>query len=381
MALNLIRPSEPIPVNTIRVLYYGQPGSGKSSIAYTHKRPIIMDFDRGAHRSEFASLGTTARIDSWSDILQLTRETNNFADYDTIVIDTISKCLDYIMADCIARNPKSGNGRGALSMSGWGELAVTFKSWIHGLCQMGKDVVMIAQYVEEKDGDNVRKRPKVQGKQALALILEEADFVGFVHLNENKRTIGYRPTDDYFGKDSARLGTVVMDDFHLVPSFGANLLQQMKGAFARLTAEQAQVIETVTSWRDTINGFMTAAEFNAILPQIISMPDGAVKTQVSAILKARRESLHIGYSKETGLFTDPPAPATLPQSSTPAQVETSAHAPVEAPASNGSDPTLNGVATSATLPQTPAPVQAPATAQVPTPAQPPIQTPAPAMNF
>lgn len=387
MALNVFNQNESIPVNTLRVLYYGQPGAGKSSIGVTHSRPLVLDFDKGSHRSEFATLATRIQVDSWSDILELERATNNFAEYDTIVIDTISKCLDYIMADIIARNPKSSNGRGSLSMPGWGELAVAFKSWIHKVTNLGKDVVMIAQFVEEKDGDNVRKRPKVQGKQALSLILEEADFVGFVYLNENKRTIGFTPTDDYFGKDSARLGVVRMDDFHTNPNYGAELIVSMKSAFARMTEAQVKAIETVTAWRDTINGYTTASEFNAILQQILQMPEGTVKIQVSSVLKARRESLHIGYDKATGLFTDPPAAATAPPPATQPTDAPAQPAPTATPAPSGeatmpppavsmppvtSDPVMPPAAPATPAATTPAPAtEAPA----------PAQTPAPAMNF
>lgn len=364
MALTIIPPAGAIPVNTLRILYYGQPGTGKSSIGYTHRNPIVLDFDRGAHRSEFSSLGTKVRIDTWSDLDTLARETNNFDGYDTIVIDTISKCIDYLIADIIQKNPKSGNGRGSLSMSGWGELASAFKNWLMRLTTQGKDVVMIAQHVEEKEGDNTRKRPKAQGKQALALILEEADFVGYVHMNEGKRSIGFAPTDDYFGKDSARFGVTVMPDFHTVQTYGEDLIVKMKSALTRITAEKADIIGKVAEWRDTIDGFTTPDEFNAFLPAMQAMQDGPVKLQVQSLIKARRTALGIVWNNEARRFEiAPQEPTPAPQATAPApQVATPppASAPVEAPAPA---PAPEPAAAAVAAPEPAQTVAAPAVAQ------------------
>lgn len=370
MALNIIKPTESIPVDNIRVLFYGEPGAGKSSLGYTCKNPLVLDFDRGGHRTEFSSYGTTVRIDSWPDIMMLARETSNYAGYDTIVIDTISKCLDYLTAEIIRMNPKSGNGRGSLSMSGWGDLASAFKGWIHGLIVSGKDVVMIAQHVDEKDGDRIKKRPKAQGKQALALILEEADFLGYVHIIDGNRCIGFKPNEDYYGKDSARLGVVSIPDFHSNTKYSSELMYSMKDALRRITAEKSLIIEQVTVWHDTISGFTTAAEFNQVLPQIKDIPEGPVKQQVNSIVRSRRIDLNLGWDKENGVFTPPaPKPVTpVPQAQAPATAQVPAQAPPPVPApAEPVDPQQ-------------ASAEQPEPAQPASPVPPPAATPAPQAN-
>lgn len=299
MALTITKPGERIAVDTINVLIYGQPGSGKTSIAYTMPNPLILDFDKGAHRSMQATLGTTIRVDSWADVEQVMKM--DLTPFDTVIIDTVGRALDYAAAYIIEQNPKMGTAKGTLTMQGWGELKATFSAWSKRLNVMGKNIVMIAHAKEEKEGDAIRKRPDIQGS-SYGEVLKVADFVGYAYLNEaSRKVIGFAPTADYFGKDSAALGIVELQDFTTAPDYGAQLIGKMKAAFLDAADAHAATVDAVQEWRDTIAGWAAAEEVNAALPALKELSD-TVKVQVKKLVSDRVKALGLVLDKTTGIY-------------------------------------------------------------------------------
>lgn len=298
MALSIIPAGEAFIPSMIRVLVYGQPGLGKSSFGFTCKNAIVLDFDGGSHRSYVSTNATKVRIGEWSDLQALKAQTNNYDGFDTIVIDTVSKSLEYLTMHLTKMNPKNGNNAGGLSPNGWGALASAFGAWITELTATGCDVVMIAQEVEDKEGEQNRKRPKVQGKQALGIVLENADFVGYAHAYGDGFAIGFRPTPEYYAKDSAGLGLVRVPDYAVSKTFGGDLLDTMKTAFRDRAQSQVEAGNAVDTWSDTVDGWTTAEEFNAALPQLKELT-GAIKVQVSQMVRTRAKALGLTVDKDT----------------------------------------------------------------------------------
>ena len=70
-----------------RILVYAPPGTGKTTLAASAPRALIIDFDRGADQTSAARI---AGPSSWSDSLSLIRSISSDAhDYATLVIDTL----------------------------------------------------------------------------------------------------------------------------------------------------------------------------------------------------------------------------------------------------------------------------------------------------
>lgn len=296
MALHITKPGERVPVGAINVLIYGQPSTGKTSLCYTMDKPLVIDFDGGAHRSQQSHLGTTVRVDSWADVEQVMTEL--VPQYQTIIIDTVGSALDYIAAHIIATNPKMGTAKGTLTMQGWGDLKAVFSAWFKRLNVAGKDVVMIAHHREEKEGDATRKRPDIQGS-SYGLVMKQADFVGFAHLNEaSQRVIGFAPTADYFGKDSARLGIVQVANLDNEQAYGSELIQTMRDAFASAADAHQQALDAVMQWRDAVATWVEAADVNINLQRLKELPE-AVAVQVKPLVTAKIKELGLTFNKSS----------------------------------------------------------------------------------
>lgn len=324
MALKIIRTGDPVPVETLNVFLYGQPGTGKTSVGYSFARPLLLDFDNGAHRSRQHHKGTTVRIEGWGDVSDLMRS-DLIGEHDTIIVDTVGRALDYAGVWLVEQNPKLGTSRG-LSLQGYGELKGLFTNWVKALNTRGKTVVFIAHDREDKSGDEVLHRPDVTGG-SYAEVMKVADFVGFVHRHAGGVVLGFNPNGsvDYVAKDSARLGNVPVPDLDAVPDFGAQLLARMFEAFDTDNAEHRQRSELTERWGAIVANLETLDDVRDAQEMAGAELEGvaeSVRRAVGKILHERALALGLKYDRESRSYYDPnPKPEPLREHGFPADPE------------------------------------------------------------
>jgi hypothetical protein len=74
--MRIIKATDSIPVDHPVFMIFGQPGIGKSSLGYSCKDVLALDFDKGAHRA--ANRRDTLVIDTWKDIEDLMASPRNW---------------------------------------------------------------------------------------------------------------------------------------------------------------------------------------------------------------------------------------------------------------------------------------------------------------
>jgi hypothetical protein len=197
--MRIIKAVDAIPVEHPVFLIFGQPGICKSSLGYSTKDPLLLDFDKGAHRA--ANRRDSLVIDTWKDVIELMDSPDALEPYASLTVDTVGRCLDVMTAHIAATDPKKAPG-GNLSQQGWGVLKNTFRTWIANLRTKGKDVLLIAHDKEDKDGDTRVVRPDIVGG-SYGEVMKVADFVGYAYMNGRERVLDFNPTDRWIGKNPA----------------------------------------------------------------------------------------------------------------------------------------------------------------------------------
>lgn len=320
MAIKIIRATDAVKVSVLKVLLYGQPGLGKTSLAFTCDKPLCLDFDKGAYRSKQRK--DALDISAWSDIVELMKSPETLAPYKTIIVDTVGRCLDEITRHILAESPKLGNRNGNLSLQGYGELKSIFQSWMRQLTLLGKDVVLICHEKEDKDGDRVFKRPDVQGG-SLSEVLKVSDLIGYLSMKNNKAILDFTPTDDYVAKDAAGLKNFALPNFDEHPNFGARMLAKSKEEMSSLSGKVAEIADVIEQWRTAIEGCSTPEGCGQALEQINTLP-AELAGQIKQLLNNRVKALGLAYNADIKEFYKPevasyPAPAVPPQSLAPEQ--------------------------------------------------------------
>ncbi len=296
-----IKSGENIDVSQVKILVYGQPGLGKTTLSFTSKNPLVLDFDGGAHRAGNHKVGEIWQFESWNDVVEMMKNPTEIQGFDTIIIDTVGRCLDFLTAFLINENPKNGNKNGNLSISGWGDLKATFSMWIKQLSIMGKDVIMIA-HDKEKDENDVRiLRPDVSGG-SYGEIVKQADFIGYMSMVGKSRTLDFNPTDRTIGKNSACFPPLTIPSILDEPNFMAVKIDEMKVKLSGMSEADLKVRQQVEDYKIQIAELTEPYQFDEI--QSVTLPelDEPIKTQVKNILWKEAKKQGLDFDKNTSKF-------------------------------------------------------------------------------
>lgn len=296
MALRIIRSTDPITVSRLNVCIYAAPGLGKTSISFTADKPLLLDFDRGAHRS--ANRKDTVQVERWEDVAHITAD--DLADFKTVVVDTAGRALDTLTPDIIRRNPKMGRG-GSLTLQGFGQLKAEFVAWLKHLNSLGKDVVLIAHMDEQRSGDEIIERLDVQGGSK-GEIYKAADAMGRLSIRDGKRMLNFSPTDASFGKNPGQLEPLEVPHPERDPQFLARVIQQIKDRLNAMTEEQREAQAALEKWRDRTTAAEDVSAINALLPEA---KGGSQAMKV--LLNDRAASLGLSFDSKAGQYAAPKA--------------------------------------------------------------------------
>lgn len=302
MALKIVRATDPIRVDRLNMVIYSPPGIGKTSVAFTASKPLLLDFDRGAHRA--VNRKDTTPVNDWSDVAGITAD--DLAGFDTVIVDTAGRALDVLTADIIRANPKHGRG-GALTLQGYGELKARFVAFLKLINGFGKDVVLIAHMDEQRNGDDVIERLDVQGGSKNE-IYKAADAMGRIAMEGGQRWLRFSPADASFGKNPGQLDPIKVPHFSdpAFAGFLAGVIQQTKDKLNALTEDQRKALAEQEAFAKAVAEATDADGINALIERA-----KAGGKPLIAVLAARAAALDLAADKASGKWVvKPPADRT-----------------------------------------------------------------------
>lgn len=294
--LKIVKATEPMPIENVVVTVYAAPSHGKTSLAFTAEKALLLDFDKGSYRA--ARRGDAVQVAAWSDVGGMTAE--DLLPYSTIVVDTAGRALDALAQDIIANNPKAGRSDGSLTLQGFGTLKGRFAQWQAFLRSLGKDLVLICHMDEQRNGDETLERIDAQGASKNE-IYKSSDAMCRIRLDaRDGRYLDFDPHQGGFGKNPAALPRIPFPNPAQVPDTLAKVIAQIKVSINRMTTEQATASAESDKWHAAIEEAKTLDDFNALLPLAKEGKDRAVITLIASEAKKR------GYKadKASGLYVE-----------------------------------------------------------------------------
>lgn len=307
------KPSELEFVTTIKMLVYGQPGIGKSTMALSAPNPVLFDFDGGVQRVNVAFQCPTLQVKSWEEALQALEELKSGeVPCSTIIIDTAGKMLDF-MSDFIMRNDSKMRMRdGSLSLKGYGARKVMFVNFLREVAMMGKNIVFVAHEREDKDGETKIVRPEIGGSSAGDL-MKELDLVGYVQAVGSDRTVYWTPQEKFYAKNTCNLPAwqkipVIVDEKGNVTQandtlqkvftyYEANVkkIEETRKRYNELLEEIEMAIENITDAK-------SANEFAKAIATTEIIWDSKVRAR--ELFKGKVEQLKLKWNAQTKTYED-----------------------------------------------------------------------------
>ena len=296
--MTLIRkPAELEIPQKIKALVYGQAGMGKTTLSLSAPKPLLLDFDNGIHRVNYGHQTDTVQIHNWKEALDVLAE--DLSAYETIVVDTIGKMLDYIITFvCPVGNPR---------IQDWGKINQEFSSFTRTAAALNKNIIYVAHRDVRKEGDDNVFVPALREKSYTAIVTE-LDLLGYVEAKGTTRTITFNPTSRNDGKNTCNLpglmniptvvdaqGKALANTFfqtQIIAPYVANLGQRLEAAkaYESVMIELKEAIELITDE-------LSANEFISKIDKYDHV--GNSKAIAGGVLNLKAMELGLKFNKDT----------------------------------------------------------------------------------
>lgn len=244
MSLKIVAASEPLPVDNLVLTLYSAPGWGKTSLAFTADKPLLIDADKGSHRA--ANVKDRVIVNTWPDAASLTIE--DLAPYSTGVIDTGGTLITKLMAYLIGQDPKNAGSYGGMSGKGWGNVNAAMDIFINKFIAAKKDLVIICHMEEQEKNGNITERIDASGKPRNTIYRLSDAMCRIVMNPDGSRFLDFDPREGGYGKNPAQLGRIPFLHPDKDPDTLAKVLAQIKSVLNRQTTEQAEAVKRQQEW-------------------------------------------------------------------------------------------------------------------------------------
>lgn len=295
------------------VILYGSPGVGKTTLALSAPKPVLIDFDRGISRVKAYHRRPTIVCSTYEEVLK-DIASPEIADFETIVIDTGGSFVNFLQDWAMRDNPAVNRQKnGALSLKGFGAVKQEFLRFTNMLRDtMNKNVIYVFHSDEQKDKDgNPQQRLLCEGA-ARNLVWQPCDFGGFVQMIGGSRVVSFAPTQEYFAK-----GCYGIEGQFTVPTVGpADKNDFLTKLFEEAKANIAAEMETFTPQQEKYDAVM--AEVHKIVDAIKTCDEATVaaaslpkldhaltsKKEASVLLQAKATELGLVWDKTAKAYKE-----------------------------------------------------------------------------
>lgn len=312
----ILKPSEmDFSHKKLFIVIAGVPGIGKTTLALSAPKPLLIDADRGIDRVEARYRKDTIVPSSYDDIFA-ELDGNDLSAYETIVVDTGGAIFGLLKDKIIAENPKARQSDGTLSLKGYGIAKKMFGDFRDRLKKYGKHIVMVfhaSETVVNEDLKLTGLRIRIEGASRDE-VWDDVDIGGFVEMQGNRRTIGFSNCDRYYAK-----GTHGVHGTYEIPelkdgaknTFLSDLISNVVKGMQDEAAEASRYEEVMAKGTSFVEAAKSVDECNSLIPVFAQFPSVLTsKQELWNALSAKATALGGRYDKASKRFAlDNPEPA------------------------------------------------------------------------
>jgi len=171
------------------VFFYGDPKSGKTTIATKFPRHLLLAFEKGYN----AIPGAMAQpLNSWSEfrkVLRQLKEDEVKQRFETIIVDTCDIAYDYCTKYILANAKRADGGFGVDKISdipygqGYGMIEKEFDECLRSIVQMDYGLVLISHSTDktftDENGQEYNQIVPTLDKRATKVVSRMTDIIGY----------------------------------------------------------------------------------------------------------------------------------------------------------------------------------------------------------
>lgn len=286
------------------VIIAGLPGIGKTTLACSAPKPLLIDLDNGIGRVNVKHRVDTDVVKNYEELLEDLKHAD-LTEYESIVIDTGGKLLEMLKPVVIAEDPKNGKRDGNLSLQGYGAVKRKFADFTSFVKSLNKNLIYVFHATEVKlvdDSTGLRIRMEGSSKDE---VWDDVDIGGFMEIIGKKRTIGFSNCDRYYAK-----GTYGIHGIYEIPelvdgkknTFLTDLFRQIKGELKR-ESEEFELYKGAMNLKTFIEKVNNVEDLNKIYSKVKETEHHLTsKEELCFALNKRAKELGVAYDKASDCF-------------------------------------------------------------------------------
>ena len=293
-------------------LFFGAPGTGKTTLGYSAVDSLMLNLDRGAHRVKPEHrMGKDTSVCNTFDEVKADIE---FAKgkYKTIVIDTGGALVE-MLKQYVVEHPQDFKGgakaMGGISLQGYGFVKTLWNDFTRMLRQ-NFNVVYIFHETAEKNGDDGTFYSIVVEGAAKNVVWQSADLAARLFINNGQRYLGFTPTEQYSAKSSFGISGLIAvpelkdgepNDF--LTKLFAKVRENLAAESAALAPEKAKYEAAMEEAKTICNALSKPEDVGAAV-KVLKSIDHALTSEkeATAMLKARLAELGIVWDKVNKVY-------------------------------------------------------------------------------
>lgn len=286
------------------VILAGLPGIGKTTLACSAPKPLLIDLDKGVGRVNVKHRVDTDVVNSYEELVDDLHHAD-LSQYETIVIDTGGKLLEMMKPVVIAEDPKNGKRDGNLSLQGYGAVKRKFAEFTSFVKSLNKNLVYVFHATEVKlVDDSTGLRIRIEGSSKDE-VWDDVDIGGFMEIIGKKRTIGFSNCDRYYAK-----GTYGIHGIYEIPeltegkknTFLADLFKQIKKELKN-DADEFEKYKSVMNLKVFIEKCEDVVNLNKLYEKVKETEHHlSSKAELWFALTVQAKKLGVAYDKDSDSF-------------------------------------------------------------------------------
>ena len=290
------------------MILYGLPGVGKTTLAASAPKPIVIDCDRGMKRVNPEYRCDISNVSSYKDLLEDVKSLGN--EYETIIIDTGGSLIELMKEWAMDTEPTATKKNGGFSLPGYGFVKSEFLR-LSAELRKKYNTIFIFHAAKEKQEEEFFYDLIVEGA-AKTLVWQPADLGAYFFIQNGKRYLGFSPTANYSAKSAYGISGIVE-----VPELSGGepnvfLTKLFEKVRANIKSETEAIAPKHTAYesamscgRELVAAINHAADVEPCLEAISNIEHAlSSEKEIKALVKERLKELGITYNKETKQYED-----------------------------------------------------------------------------
>jgi len=294
-------------------IIYGAPGVGKTTLALSAPKPLLIDFDGGVSRVKAYHRCLALVCQNYDEVLRDITD-DAVKDCETIVVDTGGSFISYLQEWAMRQNPATNRQKnGAISLKGFGAVKQEFQHFSSLIRDtMQKNVIFVFHSEETKDKDgNPMQRLLCEGA-AKNIVWQPCDFGGYLQMIGSDRVLSLSPTQEFFAKGCYGLSGNIP-----VPSIGDTdkndfLTRLFDKARENIKSEadiyapiREKYENAMTAAKGIVSAVESAEDATSAISALLGLDHALTsKKEASAMLNDRAKALGLIYDPERKAYVE-----------------------------------------------------------------------------